>query len=166
METLAPELVPERTAAFSAYELERGKPAPSQNHSVVQTNLCFELQSRYRAQFRILPEINIAIAGRVLVPDIGIFEKMPIDMAQDVLVLTQLPLTTVEILSPRQALDDLIDKADAYLAAGVRSCWVVMPKLQGVAVFSAPRTYVLFRSPETLLDAATGVELPLGPLFE
>ncbi len=162
METLAPELTAER----SAYELERGKPMPSQNHSIVQLNLGFELKTRYRDQFRFMSEINIAIGGRVLVPDVGIFEKTPVDMAHDVQVLTQLPLTTIEILSPRQALDDLIDKADAYLAAGVKSCWVVMPKLQGVAVFSAPGTYVFFRSPETLLDPATGVELPLEPLFE
>ena len=87
-------------------------------------------------------------------------------MANDVLVATRLPLTTIEILSPRQALDDLIDKASAYLAAGVRSCWIVMPKLQGVAVFSAPGTYVFFRGAEVLCDAATGVELPLAPLFE
>jgi len=162
METLAPEL----TAELSTYELERGKPMPSQNHSIVQANTIFELKTRYRDQFRFMSEINIEVAGRVLVPDVGIFEKTPVDMAHDVLVLTQLPLTTIEILSPRQALDDLIDKAETYLAAGVKSCWIVMPKLQGVAVFSAPGTYVFFRSPETLLDPATGVELPLGPLFE
>ena len=158
METLAPEL--------TAYELERGKPMPSLNHSAVQANTIFELKIRYRDQFRFLSEINVEIGGRVLVPDIGIFPAMPLDMAHDVQVLTRLPLTTIEILSPKQALDDLIDKADAYLAAGVRSCWVVMPKLQGVAVFSAPGTYVFFRGAEVLQDPATGVELPLPPLFE
>jgi len=158
METLAPEL--------TAYELERGKPMPSQNHSVVQLNLGFELKTRYREQYRFLSEINVEIGGRTLVPEVGIFEPMPIDMAHDVLVLARLPLTTIEIMSPRQALDDLIDKASAYLAAGVKSCWIVMPKLQGVAVFSAPGTYVFFRGSELLLDAATGVELPLSPLFE
>lgn len=158
MEILAPEI--------TDYELERGKPMPSQNHSIVQLNLGFELKNRYRDQFRFMSEINVEIAGRVLVPDIGIFEPTPIDMANDVLVATRLPLTTIEILSPRQALDDLIDKASAYLAAGVRSCWIVMPKLQGVAVFSAPGTYVFFRGAEVLRDAATGVELPLAPLFE
>ena len=162
METLAPEL----TAELSAYELERGKPMPSLNHSAVQANTIFELKTRYRDQFRFLSEINVEIGGRVLVPDIGIFPAMPLNMAHDVQVLTRLPLTTIEILSPKQALDDLIDKADAYLAAGVKSCWLVMPKLQGVAVFSAPGTYVFFRGAEVLLDPATGVELPLALLFE
>jgi len=163
METLAPEIIPDE---LTPYELERGKPMPSLNHSAVQLNLGFELKTRYRDQFRFLSEINVEIGGRTLVPDLGIFPAMPLDMAHDVLVLTQLPLTTIEITSPRQALDDLIDKASAYLEAGVKSCWIVMPKLQGVAVFSAPGTYVFFRGTELLLDAATGVELPLGRLFE
>lgn len=162
METLAPEI----TTELTAYELERGKPMPSQNHSIVQLNLGFELKTRYRDRFRFMSEINVEVGGRTLVPDLGIFELTPIDMTHDVLVLTQLPLTAIEITSPRQALDDLIDKASAYLAAGVKSCWIVMPKLQGVAVFSAPGTYVFFRGTELLLDAATGIELPLGPLFE
>ncbi len=166
METLAPELAPELIATLSAYELERGKPMPSLNHGAVQANIVFEMKTRYRDQFRLLSEINVEIAGRVLVPDIGVFPSMALDLSHDTIVVTQTPLTTIEILSPRQALDDLIDKADAYLAAGVRSCWVVMPKLQGVAVFSAPGTYIFFRGAEVLRDPATGVELPLATLFE
>ena len=91
METLAPEL----TAELSAYELERGKPMPSLNHSAVQANTIFELKTRYRDQFRFLSEINVEIGGRVLVPDIGIFPAMPLNMAHDVQVLTRLPLTTI-----------------------------------------------------------------------
>ena len=70
METLAPEI--------SDYELERGKPMPSINHSIVQLNIGFELKTRYREQFRFMSEINIEVAGRVTVPDIGIFAKMPV----------------------------------------------------------------------------------------
>ena len=157
METLAPEI--------SDYELERGKPVPSRNHSIVQLNVGFELKTRYREQFRFMSEINIDIAGRVLVPDIGIFEKVPIDMSQDQIVLTQLPLTTIEILSPKQALDELVDKAAAYLQAGVKSCWIISPKTAGMFLY-AGTGYHYFQAPETVTDPATGIELPLAPLFE
>jgi len=157
METLALEI--------SAYELERGKPMPSRNHSIVQANAVFELKTRYRAQFRFMSEVNIDVAGRVLVPDVGIFEPIPVDMSQDQLVLTQLPLTTLEILSPRQALDDLIDKAALYLQAGVKSCWIILPKTEGVFLYSAGG-YRYFQAPQTLTDPATGIELPLAPLFK
>ena len=158
METRAPEI--------SDYELERGKPTPSVNHSIVQTNTVFELKTRYREQFRFMSEINIAVANRVMVPDIGIFPKMPVDMANDSVVAPQLPLTTIEILSPAQAFDELVDKARAYFEAGVKSCWIVMPKAQAVLVYSAPGRYEFFHDAETLTDPATGIELPLAPLFE
>ena len=91
METLAPE----RPAAPSAHERTRGKPAPGRNHSIGPANTIFELKTRYRDQFRFLSEINVEIGGRVLVPDIGIFPAMPLNMAHDVQVLTRLPLTTI-----------------------------------------------------------------------
>ena len=158
METLAPEI--------SDYELERGKPMPSFNHSLVQLNIGFELKTRYRKQFRFASEINVATAGRVMVPDIGIFPTMVPDMANDSIVAQQVPLTTIEILSPAQAFDELVDKARAYFEAGVKSCWIVMPKAQAVFVYSAPGQYEFFHKAETLIDPATGIELPLAPLFE
>ena len=158
METLVPEI--------SDYELERGKPKLSRNHSTIHLNVGFERKTRYREQFRFMLEISIDIMGRVLVPDIGIFEKTPVDMSRDQIVLNELPLTTIEILSPAQAVDDLVDKARAYFEAGVKSCWIVMPKAQAVFVYSAPGQYEFFHKAETLIDPATGIELPLTPLFE
>lgn len=49
-----------------------------------------------------------------MVPDIGIFPKMVADMANDSIVIQQMPLTTIEILSPLQALSELMGKANAY----------------------------------------------------
>lgn len=158
METLAVEL--------SEYELERGKPMPSWNHGAIQLNIGFELKTRYRDRFRFMSEINIEIAGRVMVPDIGIFPAMALDMANDSIVARQLPLTTIEILSPTQALTDLINKAASYFHAGVKSCWIVVPEVSGIFMYSAPGEYLFFHKGQTLTDPATGIELPLGPLFE
>ena len=158
MQTLAPEI--------SDYELERGKPTPSLNHSIVQANSIVELTARYREQFRFMSEINIEVAGRLMVPDIGIFPQMAADMVNDSIAAPQLPLTTIEILSPSQALSELIGKANTYFQAGVKSCWIVLPEAQGVFVYSAPGKYMFFHDAETLTDSVTGIELPLPPLFE
>lgn len=158
MEALAPEVFD--------YESERGKPIPSLNHSIVQANTVFELQTRYREQFRFMSEINIDVEGQVMVPDIGIFAKMAADMTHDHHVAQQLPLTTIEILSRSQALDELIDKSNAYFRAGVKSCWIIAPKAQGVFIYSAPGKYTFFHNDQTLTDSVTGIELPLAPLFE
>lgn len=160
METLTPEI--------SDYELERGKPMPSLNHSIVQSNLIMELGARYRNQFRLMSEINISVDPvlRVMVPDIGIFSKMAANMADDSIVAPVLPLTTIEILSPSQALSELIGKATAYFQAGVKSCWIVVPEVSGIFVYSAPGEYAFFHKAQALMDPATGIELPLAPLFE
>ena len=158
METLAPEI--------SDSELERGKPMPSFNHSIVQLNIGFELKTRYRKQFRFASEINIEVAGRVMVPDLGVFAETVADMANDSIIAPLLPLTTIEILSPTQAFSDLTGKANAYFQAGVKSCWIVLPEASGIFVYSAPGKYTFFHDEETLIDPATGIELPLTPLFE
>ena len=99
---------------ISDYELEHGKPVSSLSYSIVQANTVFELKPRHREQFRFISEVNIEIAGRAMVPDIGIFPKMVADMANDSIVIQQMPLTTIEILSPLQALSELMGKANAY----------------------------------------------------
>lgn len=139
---------------------------PSKNHGIVQANLLMELGVRYRQTFRFMSEINVGISGRTLVPDIDIFQKMEADMTQDEVVVTQLPLTTIEILSPSQALTDLTDKARAYFQAGVKSCWIVLPDQQGVFVYSGPKEYNYFHGKDMLRDPATGIELELAPFFE
>lgn len=158
METLALEV--------SQYEFERGKPMPSWNHGIIQANSIAELSTRYRQQYRIVSEINVDVAGRLMVPDIGIFTKTPFDVRHDPKIAPHLPLTTIEILSPTQALDDLVDKAASYFEAGVKSCWIVLPQLQAVVVYANPTDYTFFHGSQTLTDPATGIELPLGPLFE
>jgi len=149
---------------ISDYELERGKPMPSKNHGFVQMKLGLELMSRYEDRFWFASEVNIEVGGRVLVPDVVIYGNITTDMSHDEIVMSELPLTTIEILSPRQALDDLIDKAMAYLEAGVKSCWIVSPKSMGLFLYS-PEGHRYFQSPETVTDPATGIELPLAPLF-
>ena len=151
---------------ISDYELERGKPIPGINHSILELNTGFELKSRYREQFRFMSEINIEVAGRIMVPDIGIFPKMAADMASDSIVAPQLPVTTIEILSPSQALSELIGKANAYFLAGVKSCWIILPEVSGIFVYHAPGKYTFFHDGETLTDPATAIELPIAPLFE
>lgn len=158
METIAVEI--------SDYELERRKPIPSKNHGIVQANLLMEIGAHYRKSFRLISEINVSISGRVLVPDIGIFPKMAADMANDQIVVEELPLTTIEILLPTHALKDLTDKARAYFQAGVKSCWIVLPDQQGVFVYSGPNEYEYFHGKEILRDSATEIELDLAPLFE
>ncbi|MEZ0608075.1 Uma2 family endonuclease [Fibrella sp. WM1] len=152
---------------LSEYELERGKPMPTFNHAIVQGNLLFLLKAGHRNTYTILPEINITMPERPdTVPDLAIYLKLPVDFLHDIQSMTQIPLTVVEIISPSQSNDEILAKFERYFAAGVQSCWLVIPSFQSISVYSAPGQYQFFNSGTTLTDPATGIELAIDEVFE
>nr|GFC88458.1 hypothetical protein [Tanacetum cinerariifolium] len=131
-----PSLMEALETTLSSYELERGKPMPSFNHGFVQANLITELNIRLRKTHTITSETNLKLTDQKTVPDLTVFEKRQPNMQRDILWTQEIPLTTIEILSPKQDLDSLLDKAELFLAAGVKSCWVVIPAVGTIAVFT------------------------------
>jgi Uma2 family endonuclease len=151
---------------ISTYELERNKPMPGLNHSLIQSNLIFELKSRYRKDFSFPSEIDIVMPERPhAVPDIAIYPKLEMDSFDDKISMTQFPLTTIEILSPTQTEEELVSKARRYFAAGAKSCWIVLPIFKVVIVFSEPTKRQVFTEDMILIDEKIGIELPLNDVF-
>ena len=151
---------------LSEYEIERNKPLPDFRHSVVQSNLIFELGSRYNKKFSFFSELNISMpTEKDAVPDISIYPKMKIDYSNDIISMEEMPLTTIEISSPPQTEEDLIRNAKRYFSAGIKSCWIVLPIFKVVIVFSEPTKRQVFTEEMTLIDPATGIELPLNDIF-
>ncbi len=162
------ELLEETSAetGLSAYEIERNKPMPSLNHSIIQSNLVFELKTKYRSQYSFPSEINIIMPEKPnAVPDIAIYPKLVIDFLDDKIAMKEVPLTTIEILSPTQTEKELVAKAQRYFAAGVKSCWIVLPIFKAIVVFSSPTQRKVFLEDMTLIDSSTGIELPLAEIF-
>jgi Uma2 family endonuclease len=153
-------------AAPSAYELERHKPTPSTAHAIVHDNVSFAINSLYRRQFRLLPEITLEFEEAFYVPDLAIYPQFEFDVAQDVVRRTDAPLATVDILSPSQALQTLIDKTELYFRFGAKSCWIVLPAMKAVAVYYQSGKYEFFTHEETLTDRHLGITLPLAQVFE
>ncbi|GAA4406496.1 hypothetical protein GCM10023187_26000 [Nibrella viscosa] len=79
--------------------------------------------------------------------------------------MTDIPLTVIEIVSPSQADTEILAKFEQYFNAGVKSCWLVMPSLKAIAVYSAIGQYEFFKENTTLVDWATGIEIPLNEVF-
>ena len=139
---------------------------PSTLHSLVQNNLIYELNHRYRSNYSIFPELSlISVDGKPLVPDIAIYPKFEVDWQNDVIRREDTPLATVEILSPKQNLSDLNEKARRYFEMGVASCWIVLPSMEAIAVNHQPGKYRFFSGDETLIDEKIKVELPLTEVF-
>jgi len=154
----------EAVQSLSDYELERGKPMPSWNHGLVQIYLGAALL-RYDEKYSILSELTLELAGTQYTPDISVYSKLPTDWQHDEVRKTDPPLMVVEILSPKQSLDELVRKADAYFEAGVRSCWIVQPSLEAIAVLEPGEKPRLYSSGE-VRDPATDVSVRVEEIFK
>jgi Uma2 family endonuclease len=145
------------------YESERGKPMPSRNHSMAQFYLTLAF-SPYQDKYSILPELSLELGGNPLTPDICVYPKLASDWRHDEIKMTDPPLTAVEILSPTQGIDDLVRKSDAYFAAGVKSCWIVLPAVKGIAVLQPGEDVTVYSKGE-LNDPATGITVKVEEIF-
>jgi len=69
-----------------------------------------------------MPQLRLDLLGEKTTPDISICTPLTFDWQNDEIRLTVPPITTIEILSPKQALTDVTDKIfKNYFPAGVKS---------------------------------------------
>ncbi|HLC15616.1 MAG TPA: Uma2 family endonuclease [Thermodesulfovibrionia bacterium] len=153
----------EAAETISEYELERGKPMPSMNHSIIQTGLIVMFY-KYSAKFSILSELSLKLSDFQPTPDISIYPKLYPDWSHDIIKVTEPPLLVVEIMSPSQSVQEMLDKIEKYFQNGVQSCWLIHPALKTITLFTPDmkgRTY----SAGTLKDHVTGIEVSVEEVF-
>ncbi|HEX9732065.1 MAG TPA: Uma2 family endonuclease [Thermoanaerobaculia bacterium] len=153
----------EAVQTLSEYELERGKPMPSKNHAAVQGCVIVAL-SRYDEKYSVFPELSLELDGTPYVPDVSVYPRDSLDPLQDTVTTTDPPLLVIEILSPSQPFDDVVKKAASYLKAGVKSCWIVQPAIEGVTVL-LPGEKPKFYTGGDVTDAATGITVAVEDVF-
>jgi Uma2 family endonuclease len=150
---------------LSDYETERGKPMPSRIHALLTQRLTVLLVNLYPGRFEVLPELTLDTPSQKSVPDICICPIEPIDFFNDEIKRKDPPFATIEILSPSQVLQTLLDKTNDYFSFGVQSCWVVLPALQSIYVFKAPQDHEVFSLGEELYDPNLDISLPMDVIF-
>ena len=156
---------PVQTTQLSDYEKERGKPMPSKNHGLIQSNLILALGFNYRKLFSFPTELTIHLNGKDYVPDICIYPKMQFNGRQDVIRMTEVPLTAIEIISPAQGQDDIMQKFEVYFAQGVKSCWFVQTINDSIAVYLPDNQTFVFHN-ENLTDPSNDISIDLKEVFE
>ena len=151
---------------LSPYELERGKPMPDTIHAAIQMNLGAELLVRYRNIYRTLSELSLATIPDGTTPDLAIYSAFSLDYEHRTAKRTDAPLACIEIQSPSQSNEEMVDKTGIYFEFGVRSCWIVVPAVKGIFVYDRPGHYEFFHGDDTLRDPNLGIEVPLSVIFE
>jgi Uma2 family endonuclease len=152
------------TEPISDYELERGKPMPSFNHSVLQLRLGKLLANSYEKEFVFASELSISLADKLFVPDLCIYPKRKIDWQNDEIRVSEPPLTIIEISSPKQDFEDFERKLKAYFNAGVKSFWLIIPFTETLTIFYPNEKPVSFTTGEAF-DKTTGIKLNVDELF-
>jgi Uma2 family endonuclease len=158
-----------RKREIDTYKLERNKPMPSLDHSLIESQLGFILRRDYRNEYTSMTELSLETLPKGSTPDICIYPKMNRELGKqpDVVKMTQMPLTTVEILSSTQSLSSIIQKIkEYYFPAGVKSAWVIIPELLAIVLYSPDKDdYEWFKSGK-MTDPATGITVDVKEVFD
>lgn len=152
----------------ASYEKQRGKPMPSLHHGNIQAQISFLLRRDYFNDFQSISELSLNFEPKGATPDLCIYPKMSFDYAKDddEVKMNEAPLTTIEILSPKQALEGVITKIrKVYFTNGVKSAWVVLSPLKTIALLLPEKEPAFFTSGK-ISDPATGIELSIEEVFE
>lgn len=143
------------------------------NHSYLQTKLAVLLFALDR--YTVLTELSLDVGNLAdeslraqfkdsIKPDISVYPKRTLDVSDDILKMSEMPLLAIEILSPMQGVQSLIEKVRAYFALGVQSCWIVYPYSRSVAVYSSPKTFISY-SADKVVDEVLDIHLSLSEIF-
>ena len=136
--------------------------SPSYNHSYLSYRIAKLIDQEEKYNIHI--EMTLDIGGTEYIPDIALYKKHPIDFLHDKIKAEEPPILLVEILSPKQAVNDITDKFEVYFQAGVQSCWLVIPPTKTIVLFCDirhPNSY----STGHFTDPIIGVDVAVDDIF-
>ena len=143
------------------------------NHSYLQTKLAVLLFGF--DQYTALTELSLDVSRLAdealrtkyrdsIKPDVSVYRRRALDVTEDILKMSEMPLLAIEILSPMQGVQSLIEKVQVYFALGVRSCWIVYPYGRAITVYTSPKTFTSY-SEGDVVDEVLNLRLPLAEIF-
>ena len=147
------------------------KPMPKGKHSRLQLKLCNSINliaepSQIACAF---PELRCSFGSRSIVPDIAVFfgSRIPFDPDGEVTNNFLLsPDWTIEILSPEQSSNRVIDNILYCLQNGCQLGWLVDPADRSILVFRPGLQPLLLRGSDRLpVLASIGLELTVADIF-
>ncbi|MCU0393504.1 MAG: Uma2 family endonuclease [Thermoflexibacter sp.] len=138
----------------------------SLNHSRIINRFCVALD-KYDTEFDTFPELELELSTGKCKPDICIYPNLPVDWYNDTIFFTNSPIVAVEILSPKQALNELTDKAfKQYFPAGVQTVWIVIPLFRTLHILMPNGDLQILSFNDVMKDPATHIEINLKDIFK
>ena len=136
----------------------------SVNHSKLIHRLSVALD-RYEQEYDILPELELELSTGKCKPDVAIYPNLRTNWFNDLIFYDKPPVTAIEVLSPKQGVSDLTDKAfKIYFPAGVKTVWIIAPMLHICQVLLPDGTQLTWPN-GVLKDPVTSFELDVVRLL-
>lgn len=140
------------------------KPMPKTRHSILQKRLTAEVDIQ-TADYTALPELRCTFGGRSIVPDVAVIAWNRINLneaGEPEDDFTKSPDWTIEILSPDQKANRLIDNILHCLKHGSKLGWMIDPDDYSVLIFTPQQEPEVCRG-DRQLKVIAGVQLTLTP---
>ena len=152
----------------------REKEGVSGRHGEIEMELSIPLGTHVRTnglgrlypsdtQFRILIDPEV-----IYIPDLAFVrtDRLPSEAARWH-VMPLAPDLAVEVVSPNDRYEDVLDKIERYHRAGVPLVWLVQPRRRAVEIHPLGQAPTLLREGDTLDggDVVPGFRLPVADLF-
>ncbi len=151
---------------LSDYEKERGKPMPNMIHGLVQMRLGAQFLAQATDRFLIASELTLEILPTSsLTPDLAVLPKRALNWGREPARCKDVPISVVEIVSPSQGYQIIVDKIDLYFGHGVQSVWEVNPALKYIAIHRPGEKEVRVIQHGEASDPATGLTVRLEEVF-
>jgi Uma2 family endonuclease len=116
--------------------------------------------------YTILIEISIEIQGKAYVPDVALYSKRKMQRSEDIIRMTEMPLLAIEVLSPKQSTQDVIDKIKVYFENGIKSCWFINPTIHTVTVYKSFKDFTTYVENTELQDDSLGIKMNVSEIFD
>ena len=139
--------------------------AHSYHHAYIASNVVAGLHKR--KEYSVLSELALQIHKDCLLDlNIGLYPRQQVDfIAVDSVKITTMPLLAIEILSPTQGTEEVLEKFKVFFEAGVKSCWLIVPISRSIVVYSSMEKARIFNQDEEAHDNLIGVYLSLSEVF-
>jgi Uma2 family endonuclease len=146
-------------------DVQEDRPMPSLNHAIVCQNAGAQLY-RFRDKVVTCQQLNLNLDGWQSIPDVCAYprEALPHDWLADEDECKIAPWLVIEVVSPKQNLQPLLDKAREYLLHGVKTCWIIIPPARTVVVLPQSGPSKSFNE-GVVGEESLGVTMDVSELF-
>jgi Uma2 family endonuclease len=149
------------------------KVPPQGKHATLQPWLCELINQvlRPRKLGKAYSELRATFAGLSRVPDVAVYraDRIPRDASGEVSDVFRIPPDiAIEIISPGQTTNELVERCVWYVTNGVAAALLVDARHKSVVLFQPDRVPVVLHAADRieLGDLFPGLSLSVGEIFE